>query len=418
MSALGRKTTVQSACSSIGKVFMTSTAISVENVWKQFRLYHNKNQYLKTTILHGGRSRYEEFWALQDISFEIPQGSTFGLIGSNGSGKSTMLKCLTGILTPERGTIHIGGRIAALLELGSGFHPDLSGRENIFLNGAILGMTSKDILRKMDEIISFAGLEQFIDTPVKNYSSGMTVRLGFAIAINVDPEILIIDEVLAVGDAAFQKRCLEKIGDFRTEGRTIIFVSHGVGLVAAICDSVAWIEKGVLQELGKAQTVVEHYNAASYNAQPNIATEIGQRWGSGEVSISKVFLTDSLGNSERLFHTDDPVSININFESEIELSNISVAVRVNNPFGIYIWGTTTDSHSIKVPIKKGPGHISLKLDHLPLLEGTYELSVVISDLAAIREFDHWEKGVRFVVIQNSFSNSGIVNIESTWVIDK
>ena len=416
MSALGRKATVQCFRSSIGKVFMTSTAISVENVWKQFRLYHNKNQYLKSAVLHGGRSRYEEFWALRDVSFEIPQGSTFGLIGSNGSGKSTMLKCLTGILTPERGTIHIGGRIAALLELGSGFHPDLSGRENIFLNGAILGMTSKEILRKMDEIINFAGLEQFIDTPVKNYSSGMTIRLGFAIAINVDPEILIIDEVLAVGDAAFQKKCMEKIGDFRSEGRTIIFVSHGVGLVAAICDSVAWIEKGVLQELGKAQSVVEHYNASSFNAQPNVSTEVGQQWGSGEVSISKVTLHDKLGNSQHQFHTDDPVDITINYESQIELSNLSVSAYINHIYGTYIWGTTTDSHSMKVPIKMGNGHISLKLDHLPLLEGTYELSVVLSDLAAIREFDHWEKGVRFDVIQNSFSNSGIVNIESSWVI--
>ena len=418
MSALGRKSTVQSVCSSIRKVFMTSTAISVENVWKQFRLYHNKNQYLKSAILHGGRSRYEEFWALKDVSFEIPQGSTFGLIGSNGSGKSTMLKCLTGILTPERGNINISGRIAALLELGSGFHPDLSGRENIFLNGAILGMTSKEILRKLDEIISFAGLEQFIDTPVKNYSSGMTVRLGFAIAINVDPEILIIDEVLAVGDAAFQKKCMEKIGDFRNEGRTIIFVSHGVGLVAAICDSVAWIEKGVLRELGNAQTVVEHYNADSYSAQPNTSTEVGQQWGSGEVAITNVTLADSSGNSGHQFHTEDPVVITINFSSQIELTNLSVAVRINHIYGTYIWGTSTDSHSIKVPIEIGAGCISLKLDHLPLLEGTYELSVVVSDLVAIREFDHWEKGVRFDVIQKSFSNSGIVNIESEWLLDK
>ena len=193
---------------------MTSTAVSVEGLWKQFRLYYDKNQYLKTAILQGSRSRYEEFWALQDISFEVKQGSTFGIIGSNGSGKSTLLKCLTGILSPDRGQIHVNGRIAALLELGAGFHPEMSGRENIFLNGAILGMTSKEIQRKLDEIIDFAGLEHFIDTPVKNYSSGMTVRLGFAVAINVDPEILIIDEVLAVGDVAFQQKCLEKIEDF------------------------------------------------------------------------------------------------------------------------------------------------------------------------------------------------------------
>ena len=246
----------------------------------------------------------------------------------------------------------------------------------------------------------------------------MTVRLGFAIAINVDPEILIIDEVLAVGDAAFQKKCMEKIGDFRNEGRTIIFVSHGVGLVAAICDSVAWIEKGVLRELGNAQTVVEHYNAESYSAQPNTSTEVGQQWGSGEVAITNVTLADSSGNSGHQFHTEDPVVVTINFSSQIELTNLSVAVRINHIYGTYVWGTSTDSHSIKVPIEIGAGRISLKLDHLPLLEGTYELSVVVSDLVAIREFDHWEKGVRFDVIQKSFSNSGIVNIESEWLLEK
>jgi ABC-2 type transport system ATP-binding protein len=418
MSVLARKATVQCDRASIGKVFMTSTAISVENLWKQFRLYHNKNQYLKTAILQGGRSRYEEFWALKDISFEVPQGSTFGIIGSNGSGKSTMLKCLTGILTPDRGQIQVHGRIAALLELGAGFHPDLSGRENIFLNGAILGMTSKEILRKMEEIISFAGLEQFIDTPVKNYSSGMTVRLGFAIAINVDPEILIIDEVLAVGDAAFQKKCMEKIEDFRSDGRTIVFVSHGVGQVAQICDSVAWIEKGVLQELGEAQSVVENYNALSYEALPNEADDIGQRWGSGEVTITSVKMTNKTGATERLFHTGDPLLISIEFDSQVELANSSVAVRINHLHGTDVWGTSTDMQSFTVPINIGHGQIALKLDHLPLLSGTYDLSVVIADHAAIHEFDHWEKRVRFDINQQSISNSGLVNIESEWVIKK
>nr|MSZ96913.1 ATP-binding cassette domain-containing protein [Actinomycetota bacterium] len=178
---------------------MPSTAISVEGVSKFFRLYHEKNQYIKTAMLRGRRARFEEFWALKDINLEIPTGSTFGIIGSNGSGKSTLLKCLAGILTPDKGKVTHNGHVVALLELGAGFHPDLSGRENVFLNGAILGMTRSEIEKKFDDIVEFSGLDHFIDTPVKNYSSGMTVRLGFAIAINVDPEILIIDEVLAVG---------------------------------------------------------------------------------------------------------------------------------------------------------------------------------------------------------------------------
>jgi ABC-2 type transport system ATP-binding protein len=185
---------------------MSTSAVSVNEVWKNFRLYHEKNQYLKTALLKGRRSRFDEFWALQDISFEVPEGSTFGIIGSNGSGKSTMLKCLAGILHPDKGSVTVNGRIAALLELGAGFHPELSGRENVFLNGAILGMTQHELEKSFDDIVDFAGLGEFIDNPVKNYSSGMVVRLGFAVAISVEPEILIIDEVLAVGDEEFAAR--------------------------------------------------------------------------------------------------------------------------------------------------------------------------------------------------------------------
>ena len=393
---------------------MTSTAVSVESLWKQFRLYYDKNQYLKTAILQGSRSRYEEFWALQDISFEVKQGSTFGIIGSNGSGKSTLLKCLTGILSPDRGHIQVNGRIAALLELGAGFHPEMSGRENIFLNGAILGMTSKEIQRKLDEIIDFAGLEHFIDTPVKNYSSGMTVRLGFAVAINVDPEILIIDEVLAVGDIAFQQKCLEKIEDFRNDGRTIILVSHGLGQVAQICDTVAWVEKGVLRETGEAQKVVSTYNAISHEAIPVADNEIGQRWGSGEVRISEILVTDQTGTSQRTFHTGENLQVTIKFESQISLPNSSFAFNIHHLHGTDVWGTSTEKQSITVPLSVGPGTATLTLNNLPLLDGTYDLSVVIADHAGIHEFDHWEKKIRFEVSQKNTYDTGIVDIRSTW----
>ncbi|MFZ8877408.1 MAG: ABC transporter ATP-binding protein, partial [Ilumatobacteraceae bacterium] len=174
---------------------MSAPAVAVHDLWKSFRLYHERNQFLKAAILRGRRARYEEFWALKDVSFEVPVGTTFGVIGSNGSGKSTLLKCLAGILVPERGSVEISGRISALLELGAGFHPELSGRENVFLNGAILGLSKKEIAARFDSIVDFAGLEDFIDTPVKNYSSGMFVRLGFAVAAHVEPEVLLVDEV-------------------------------------------------------------------------------------------------------------------------------------------------------------------------------------------------------------------------------
>ena len=240
-----------------------TTAISVDSVWKSFRLYHEKNQYIKAALLRGRRARYDEFWAVQDVSFEIPFGTTFGIIGANGSGKSTLLKCIAGILALEKGSIKMNGRMSALLELGAGFHPELSGRENIYLNGAILGMSKNEINSRYDNIVEFAGLGQFIDTPVKNFSSGMVVRLGFAIATNVDPEILIIDEVLAVGDQEYQQRCFEKIEEFRAEGRTIVLVSHGLSHIEQLCNEVAWLDKGTLRALGPAHEVVSEYTLRS-----------------------------------------------------------------------------------------------------------------------------------------------------------
>ena len=207
---------------------MPSNAIEIHNLWKTFRLYQEKNQYLKAAVLRGRRARYEDFWALKEVSFDVPFGSTLGIIGSNGSGKSTLLKCLAGILSPDKGSVKINGRISALLELGAGFHLDLSGRENVYLNGAILGLSKREVTEKFDDIVEFAGLGKFIDTPVKNYSSGMIVRLGFAVAANVEPEILLIDEVLSVGDQSFQLRCIERIEKFRQDGKTMVFVSHSL----------------------------------------------------------------------------------------------------------------------------------------------------------------------------------------------
>ncbi len=239
-----------------------SAAVEVIDVSKRFRLYHERNQSLKSAIMRGRRSVHEDFWALRDVSFEVPQGSTFGLIGSNGSGKSTLLKCLAKIYYPTEGSVVHNGRLAALLEVGSGFHPELSGRENIFLNGSILGMSKKEVTGKFDEIVEFSGVEQFIDQPVKNYSSGMYVRLGFAVAINVDPDILVVDEVLAVGDAEFQEKCRQKFIDLKAEGKTVILVSHSMAQVADMCDQVAWLNHGELVRVGDAAPVIDDYMAS------------------------------------------------------------------------------------------------------------------------------------------------------------
>ena len=394
---------------------MTS-AVSIDGVWKKFRLYHEKNQYLKTAILRGGRAQYEDFWALNDLNLEIPQGSTYGIIGANGSGKSTLLKCLAGILSPDRGTITSNGRIAALLELGAGFHPDLTGRENIYLNGAILGMSSKDLTKKLDQIVDFAGLEQFIDNPVKNYSSGMTVRLGFAIAINVEPEILIIDEVLAVGDTNFQQKCYEKIEDFRHDGRTIILVSHGLGDVSRLCSTVAWIEKGKLRKEGDGYEIVNEYLGVSHNAQVRTTGDVGERWGSGEVVITNVEFVDQNGTELTSIETGKFTTIRIHYLAHEPVSNLIAGIRITHLHGANIWGTNSKRRGIMIPQLSGAGFIDLTIDQLPLLGGTYDLTIALTDESEVHSFDHWEKGLRFDVNQGQNFDEGLVTIPGKFTI--
>ncbi|OUV15682.1 MAG: hypothetical protein CBC58_05350 [Cellulomonadaceae bacterium TMED98] len=242
---------------------MSQMAVVVDDVSKKFRLYHERNQTLKSAVMRGRTSRHDEFWALKNVSFDVEAGQTYGIIGSNGSGKSTLLKCLAKIYWPTSGSIHYNGKMASLLEVGSGFHLELSGRENIYLNGSILGMSRKEIDSKIDSIIEFSGVERFIDQPVKNYSSGMYVRLGFSVAIHVEPDILVVDEVLSVGDEEFQHKSFDKFLDLKRNGKTIILVSHALDVVADICDRVSWIEKGVLQTSGPGSEVVAAYRASA-----------------------------------------------------------------------------------------------------------------------------------------------------------
>ncbi len=242
---------------------MTQPAISINSVSKRFRIYHERNLTLKAAVMRGRRFTHEDFWALTDVSFDIPIGSTYALVGDNGSGKSTLLKCVAEILCPDKGAIARNGRLAALLEIGSGFHPELSGRENVFLNGSILGMSKKEIQSKFDSIVDFSGVEKFIDQPVKNFSSGMYVRLGFSVAINVDPDILLVDEVLAVGDAAFQEKCAQKFRDFKAAGKTVVIVSHAIATLQEMCDSATWLSHGVVQQSGPADRVIANYKEAT-----------------------------------------------------------------------------------------------------------------------------------------------------------
>lgn len=409
---------------------MTGNAIVVDSLWKKFRLYHERNQYLKSTITQGKRAQYEDFWALKDVSFEVPIGQTFGIIGANGSGKSTLLKCLAGILTPDKGSFISHGRTAALLELGAGFHPDLSGRENISLNGAILGMTRREIETKFDRIVSFAGLEQFIDTPVKNYSSGMVVRLGFAVAINVEPEILIIDEVLAVGDEEFQQRCFQKIEDFRRDGRTIIFVSHGLGQVSQLCEKALWLEKGAVRTIDTSYKVVAGYTGESHQIQlpsqtttdllPAVGVEAApnedkNRWGSGEVKIDSVKIMDNKGYETVNINAGENVSIDVHYSILSPVEQIVVGLRITHLHGLTIWGSNTKRCNHAIIQKGDKGTVTFKIDEFPLSEGIFDLTVAISDRSEVSPYDHRENIVRFNVRQIMNFDEGAVRFNGKWI---
>ncbi len=250
-----------------------SIAVDIREVTKRYRIYHEKIPSLKNTILRGKRQTYEEFLALDDVSFSIGHGETFGIIGPNGSGKSTLLKLIANIIQPTKGKIVYNGSMSALLELGAGFHPDLTGRENIYINSAILGMKRKEVDRRFDEIVSFSELEKFIDTPVKNYSSGMYMRLGFSIAINVDPDILLVDEVLAVGDQSFQAKCYKVIYDIMKKGKTIIIVSHDLDTISDLCSQVVFLKDGKVVDQGNPVSVVSQYRAYVEELEKKMATE-------------------------------------------------------------------------------------------------------------------------------------------------
>ncbi len=241
--------------------------MSVDRVSLKFRMYAERNDSIKSALIRGTRGKYKDFWALRDVSLEVPAGSTLGLIGRNGSGKSSLLKCISRILSPDAGAITVTGRVATLLEVGSGFHPELSGRENVYLNGSILGMSRKEIAAKFEDIVDFSGVRDFIDQPVKNYSSGMYVRLGFSVAINVDPDVLIVDEVLAVGDAAFREKCRQKFVEFKKQGKTIVLVSHSMNNITEMCDSAVWLHDGRIRKMGDTRDVVDAYEAAVRDEQ-------------------------------------------------------------------------------------------------------------------------------------------------------
>lgn len=395
-----------------------SPAVIVDDVSKHFRLYHDRNQSLKATILNRGRGRYEEFWALRDVSFEIEQGETFGLIGENGSGKSTLLKCLAQILRPDKGRIHVEGRMSALLELGAGFHPELSGRENIYLNASILGMTTKEVDARFDEIVDFAGLERFIDTPVKNYSSGMYVRLGFSVAVQADPDVLMIDEVLAVGDESFQRKCNERLSELRNSGTTIVVVSHSLGTLRNICDRVAWLEHGDLRGVGDTSEMIDRY-LGEVEVDRGTPPAEGARWGSGEVLIDEIEIMDRSDQPVDRFSTGDAVSIRLRFRSPERIEDPMFGLSIQTADGVPVTGPNTRQAKVHIEAIHGDGHVDFHVDRCLLLPGTYDITAAVTNRTADHVYDYRHRALRFDIDVGTphEPDGGIVSLDGRWSIN-
>jgi ABC-type polysaccharide/polyol phosphate transport system ATPase subunit len=401
-------------------------AIEVLHASKVYRRFSNKRQFatLKSALLSRSLIRDlrpdETFPAIQDVTFTVPAGRTLGVIGRNGSGKSTMLKLVAGITKPTSGTVRVNGRISALIELGAGFHPEISGRENVFINGIMLGLTKREIAKRFDEIVEFAELKDFIDAPVKTYSSGMYMRLGFAVAIHVDPDVLLVDEVLAVGDEGFTHKCLDKFAEFKRRGKTILLVTHSLAMVERFCDEALWLDRGRMQGMGDPKRIIgayitdveaaeeEQLAAADAKAQESSAQVISPdepatavlpdhpvetaeapadmfrategRWGSREVEITDVMFSGEDGERGHVFHSGERLDIRIRLRAPLPIDDFVLGIGLFNAEGVCCYGTNTSLEDYRSERIHGDAEAVFTVDSLDLVEGTYKLDVAVHKL--------------------------------------
>lgn len=350
------------------------------------------------------------FWALRDVSFAIPKGRTVGVVGPNGSGKSSLLGLVARTITPTCGSVATDGRISSLLELGAGFHPDLSGRENIFLNAAILGIPREDVSRRFDHIVEFAGLRDFIDMPVKHYSSGMYVRLGFAVAVEMNPDILLVDEVLAVGDIAFQLRCLDRIRDFQRKGKTLLFVSHALQTVEEFCDEVLLIHHGKLAAAGDPPDVILQYIRSYMGEGGYLYT---QEFGTRDVEFTDVKLRDAGGAECGSFEAGKPLHVDIRYRAKRRIENPVFGFSIKTGNGFYVFGSNTQIEKHPIEAIEGEGTMRLALDPLTLMQGNFLLSLSIHSWDHAEQYHRREDWYPFVV-KNTTGAEGIFHLDSKW----
>lgn len=361
-------------------------AVQVENVSKRYELgaLRNREIQIRDEITRWLKSPFKRrvepeqiLWALKDVSFNVPEGEIVGIIGGNGAGKSTLLKVLSKITYPTHGRIRTAGRVASLLEVGTGFHEELTGRENIFLNGSILGMRKREVEAQLDAIVAFSGVERFIDTPIKRYSSGMRLRLGFAVAAHLNPDVLIVDEVLAVGDAGFQKKCLSAMEDLRSGGRTVLFVSHHMAAVESLCNRGIWIDRGQLRLDGPVRPVIDAYMSTfgSVSAAGSTLENIDRK-GSGEIRYTKVEILDENRETKNFVRPGDPVVVRLYYTADRQISHPSFGFRILTDTGTLITETGTYHHGIHIDaVEAGDGYLELEIDALNLIPARYYLTL-------------------------------------------
>jgi lipopolysaccharide transport system ATP-binding protein len=394
---------------------VTAAAVEIEGIGKRFRRHADRRSTLKELIVRGRSRQVHDFWALRDVTLTIPRGTVYGLIGHNGSGKSTLLKVMAGIYRPNEGAVRVDGRLAALIELGAGFHPELTGRENIRLNGSILGLSRREIERAGDEIVEFSGLSEFVDEPVKNYSSGMYVRLGFSVAVHMDPDVLLVDEVIAVGDEDFQRKCFDHLYKLRKAGRTIVIVSHSTGLMATLCDEVGWLDHGSLRGRGPAAQVVDDYlgsvNAVESGPSRSTPALAYHRSGTGQARVSSVEILGPDGAPTASCVNGEPLRIRLAYQAEERLEDPVFAVAFRHETGPVVSQVSTRITGDDIGAVEGPGRVDYVQDPCRLNPGTYQVDVSILDQSGTHAFDAWTNAVDLVVRQGQgLQRGGLVSL--------
>lgn len=399
--------------------------ISFQHVDKRFAFTKEKPQSVMESFINffsrRGRAKQpaESLWAVRDVSFDVLPGQCFGIVGRNGSGKSTILKLIARILRPNNGRILINGRVSALLELGAGFHPDLTGRENIFLNAALLGFDEASTHAYYDRIVEFSELEEFIDMPVKHYSSGMFMRLGFSVAIHMQPDILIVDEILAVGDQAFQSKCIDAIMGMKERGVTIIIVSHNINLVRTLCTHLLWIDKGIPQAYGLVDEIAAEYVAHAYQKPGQPVSAVFSRTGSGEIEITSTRFLDQHDEPQDVFATGEPMTIEIGYLAHKPIDNPEVGLAIFRQDGVQVNGPNSKIAGVDLGTLVGEGVVRYVIEQLPLLPATYVVTTAVHDRLSHQCYDYHKKAYSFRIDAGTADElDGLVQLPARWQQEK